>query len=741
MTSAFEPMRRRTAGARPGRGLVTVDDAETAAAVFRDRAWGVAAILPHIQALGREGGADLSGLEGAARCSLVYQSGRDHLLTRRAMASFLSAGGVDRWRPVVDAHVAAMMDGLEAAAQPDLVRDFSRPLFAACVRDVFGLRIEDDEAAFFTDVEHARRFTEPLLRLRELVAVQAAYERLRQRVPDPDGPSSEDLPPPLAAALFAADLPPGVDPATLLVSLCVAAHTAAETLAFALWGLLKDGAPRWADVGAEGWAGAELERVLRDWPSTLRLYRLAQEATSLQGEPIAPGDLAMIDVPAVNASLCPHADVRTGQSFSFGDGVHKCPGAAFARLLISRALPALARRFPDLRVVEAEARIERTQMVQAPVALPCRLRPAARRATMRQWDVVDPVVARAIATDDVRFGPPDMARHLTALQEASGHDLSTVIRIARNAPFFLSGPRHARIRLSAFEVLGSNRVAAWGGFVDDAVASALDRLERVEAPDLVRDYCEPLFRTVCGAVLGIHPRDPASFDALASRLQVVLEPLRSLRAIVSAQEVFDGLLSLFDPSDIPVHVDRPASLLEHLAHGDPEDLDAEDRKAVVLIMYGASFNVAHTLANAVERLAGEPRERRSELIEPAAIAARLDAHIVPQAASPRFIYRIAHCDGEVEGLRFAAGDTMRLRLSAINRDLGAGHLAFGHGLHRCTGAALSRMMIRKALPALFARHPDLTLLDPAPRYADNSQTVILTALPCRLRPLPESRCV
>lgn len=719
------------AGPRADRARLTVDDAAGASAVFRDRCWGVPAVLPYIQALERDSGQDFSVLSRAVRCSLVYQSGRDHLATRRAMAAFLSPSAMESWRPIMDAHVAKALDRLATATGPDLVRDLARPLFAGCVRDVLGLRLADDDE-FFRHVSHARRFTEPLLSLRELASVQDAYRHLIDAVEGTELASLDGRPAPLAVVLRGSELPSGVDAATLVVSIAVAAHTASESLSFALWGLLKDGAAEWPEVAREGWVEARLEDVIRDWPSTLRLYRVAQQATSLGGRSVNPGDVVAVDVPAVNASLCPRSAEQGVRSFSFGDGVHKCPGAAFARLMLSRALPAIATRFPELRLIESGVRIERTEMVQAPTALPCNLAPVARRASPRQWDVVDPVVARAIATDDARFGPPAMEAHLIALQEASGHDLSTLIRIARNAPFFLSGPRHARIRLLAFEALGTNRLAGWSSFVDEAVEEALDRLGASDAPDLVSDFCDPLFRTVCGSVIGIHPRDPEVFHAMAPRLQAVLEPLRSMRAILQARTVFDTLLAQFDEADAGVHQDRPHSLLLHLAVSEPDDLDALDRKAIALVMYGASFNVSHTLANAVLGLARQPAETRGDLADPRWTAAHLDGHIVPQAASPRFIYRIAREDGEIGGIRFAAGDTMQLQLAAINRDLGAGHLAFGHGLHRCTGAALSRLVIRKALPALFARFPGICVADADPEYADNSQTVILTALPCRL---------
>jgi cytochrome P450 len=349
------------------------------------------------------------------------------------------------------------------------------------------------------------------------------------------------------------------------------------------------------------------------------------------------------------------------------------------------------------------------------------------------WDVTDARVARAIAVDDERFSPPDMETHLIQLQDAGGVDLSTAIRVARNAPFFQSGPRHARMRLLGFEALGSNRLAGWTPLIEAEIEKALQALDGRAEADLVKDFCEPLFRAVCQPIMGLHPRSPEVFDRLAPLLQEVLEPLRSLRSILRVQEMVDTLLDQFDEPGLTDGADRPKSLLAYLAASGWEEMDATDRKAFVLVLYGASFNVAHTLANAILSLASTPVPERGDPTDPTWMKASLDASIIPGAASPRFIYRIARVAGAFDGMAFAPGDTLRLQLAEINRDLGAGHLAFGHGLHRCIGAALSRLLVRKALPTLFARHPDLRLSDPAPRYADNSQTVILTELPCRLR--------
>lgn len=728
---AFPPEVR---AGRTKRARFEVEDAATAACVFRDRAWGVLDVLPYLEDLQRLGKQDFAFLTGAVGSSLIFQSGRVHLDTRRRIAALLSPKAIARWQPVIDRNIERCLDALAAKEAPDLVRDFADPLYVGCIRDIFGLSIPD-EAEFLRHMSSARTFTEPLLRLREMLAVQEGYRAIVDAVPvlDEDADGAEGRPLTLASAIARETLPDGVDARTLVASLAVAAHTAAQSLSFALWGLLQEGGAEWRQVAAPDWADRRLEEIIRDFPSTLRLYRVAQDETMLDGKPVAPGDLAEFDIPAINRSLCPHAGTGANrQSMSFGEGMHKCPGAPLARLLMRRALPMLAQRFPDLRLLDEGVRIERTHMVQTPVTLPCRLVPV-RRRSVRQWEITDPAAARAIAIDDARFAPPGMEAHLVALQKASGHDLSTAIRIARNAPFFLSGERHSRIRLLAFEVLGTNRLARWEPWIQAAVERNLDRLAEVAEPDLVRDFCDPLFREICQPILGIHPRDPETFNRLAPLLQEVLEPLRSMRAILRVQEFFDILLAQFDEVMPASFAHHPPSLLSHLAaHGD-DDYDALDHKATALVFYGASFNSTHTLANAIHALASTPVGARDHLGDPAWIAAHLDREIVPNAASPRFIYRLAQVSGEVGGCPFAAGDTMQLQLGVINEHLGAGHLAFGHGLHRCPGATLSRIILRRAIPALFARFPALTLVPGGSSHEENSQTVILSAMACRLR--------
>ncbi len=61
---------------------------------------------------------------------------------------------------------------------------------------------------------------------------------------------------------------------------------------------------------------------------------------------------------------------------AFGHGFHRCVGAELARMELRIAYPALARRFPDLRLADTDLDFRRLSLVHGVNALPVRLAPA-----------------------------------------------------------------------------------------------------------------------------------------------------------------------------------------------------------------------------------------------------------------------------------------------------------------------------------------------------------------------------
>ncbi|QXJ21220.1 cytochrome P450 [Actinomadura graeca] len=96
--------------------------------------------------------------------------------------------------------------------------------------------------------------------------------------------------------------------------------------------------------------------------------------------------------------------------------------------------------------------------------------------------------------------------------------------------------------------------------------------------------------------------------------------------------------------------------------------------------------------------------------------------LLTQGSLTRFVLE----DVEVGGVRLRAGDQVLVELAAANRDTAAfddpealdvtrkdnPHIAFGHGMHRCVGAALARMELQVALATLTERLPGLGLAEP-----------------------------
>lgn len=116
-----------------------------------------------------------------------------------------------------------------------------------------------------------------------------------------------------------------------------------------------------------------------------------------------------------------------------------------------------------------------------------------------------------------------------------------------------------------------------------------------------------------------------------------------------------------------------------------------------------------------------------------------------QMAFPRFARR----DIEIAGVVIPRGDMVLCSLSGANRDESyvmddgrfdpdratpAGHLAFGHGIHRCIGAELARMELRSAYPALARRFPGMRLAVPPQDLAFRKLSIVygIESLPVHL---------
>jgi len=199
--------------------------------------------------------------------------------------------------------------------------------------------------------------------------------------------------------------------------------------------------------------------------------------------------------------------------------------------------------------------------------------------------------------------------------------------------FFMSGDRHASARRIIAGCLGGNRLPVWQGLLDEQIDTALKRLGTARQPDLVEDFAASLFRGITRPILGIDPADTDRFDARAPILQDVLEPWLPMRELLRLQEVFDDLLGLMQIPQQPLP-DGPKSVLTAMLDAQQDGFEPSDIKALVLVLYGASFNLSHTLGNVLYWLLIQPQELHWQYRDPAWISRNLE-QIISLCASPK----------------------------------------------------------------------------------------------------------
>jgi len=693
-------------------------DPDEAVRILRDSDFTTTDFQPYLDVLKERHGLDLPHFRSFIQFSFIFQSGSKHLSLRRAIAPFFAPSSVERLVPLIDKSIATTINHLRSAPNADLFSDYCEPIALPVLRRFIGLP-GGDAAAVLPLIRLSHEAFQPMRSIQKLLKIDSALGELAACLA-PTGKDSDTLIGHMRKITGDDKLARGV-----ALSSLIAAHALAHTPALVIFDTLLSRREEWRAIAKGDLSDADLNRLLSTHVSSKTLVRVAQKDRVVGTCPYSAGEAVVLDIAKVNTALRNRNIDSAG--LSFGAGAHKCPGEPLVRLVVRRALPELARAFPDASLHRNGVRHYTSPLQQYPCALPAELGGRNRRISSRMVEILQTDTARTIVNDNRNWGPPPLDTHLIAVQERTGTDLGPAIRIARNAMFFMSGPRHATARRHVAAVLGGNRISTWQPLIDDVVRDALDHFSASSRPDLISDFADPIFRGVMQPMLGVVPSNSVDFDASAPTLQDVLEPWLPMRALQELQKVFEDLLDQMQSP--PTTSYGNASLLRHLLDSDLKGFDSEDCKALVLVLYGASFNLVHTLGNIVHQLLAVPNRRPRIETSPNALAAQVD-RLIGASASPKYIYRVARNDGEIDDIIVQKGDTLRLQLLSINRDAGIGHLGFGHGLHRCVGAAVTRHIIRTALPALFDRFPDLSLVPGKERYHSLSQTVALSHLPC-----------
>lgn len=253
----------------------------------------------------------------------------------------------------------------------------------------------------------------------------------------------------------------------------------------------------------------------------------------------------------------------------------------------------------------------------------------------------------------------------------------------------------------------------------DAMAAAADADGQV---DLVKEFAFPVpFEVIC-ELLGLPVEDRERFRQLGvARFDLTQGGVGVFGAAADTRDFLIKAVAAqrAEPGD---------GLIGGLLRAHGHELDDLVLGGIADgVFLGGYETSASMLALATYVLAETPGAMASLRQDPEAVRRVVEELLRHLTVVQLAFLRIARVDVTVGGRTIRKGSVVGMSLMAANRDprLGpgldefdldrepTGHLAFGHGMHRCVGAELARMELRIALGALVDRFPDLKVAAPA----------------------------
>ena len=339
---------------------------------------------------------------------------------------------------------------------------------------------------------------------------------------------------------------------------------------------------------------------------------------------------------------------------------------------------------------------------------------------MRVWLVAGHAASRAILTDNTSYS--NDIRHLFSGEgPTTGDDIGGL--------GFTDPPLHTRLRKIITPEFTMRRLARMEPIIREIVDRQLDELAATgSGADLAKHVAFPVpFQTIT-SLLGMDYDDAETFQRLGGARFDVTGGAAAFGAM-SAQREF-----LFE-AVARQRQDPGPGLIGQIIRDEGENLtDAELAGLADGVFTGGFETTAGMIALGTIVLLRDPDHAKLVRVgspdEVDTVVEELLRYLsVVQLAFPRF----AKQDMELFGRRIRKGDVLLASLPGANRDprvAGAGpdafdpfrmpasgHLAFGHGVHRCIGAELARIELRTVLPRLFQRFPHLALAVPEDEIA------------------------
>ncbi len=309
-------------------------------------------------------------------------------------------------------------------------------------------------------------------------------------------------------------------------------------------------------------------------------------------------------------------------------------------------------------------------------------------------------------------------------------------------------PKHDRLKKLFQMGFTPKRIANHEPAIRTIVRDVLQRLDGLEACELVNDVAQPVVSRVIGSFMGIPEEDDAIWAQLMNSMLGMGDPDLNPGGVGEVMAKYVPELFARCGRMIAERRERPTDdLTSVLVHAEIDGQKLEEHEIVMgffLLVAAGNDSTKATYASGMRALIEHPDQRQLLVEDPSLIPAAVEESLRMYPAFAHF-GRTAMCDTKVGGQGIRKGDKVVMWYVSSNRDESRyrdpdrfdvrrhpEHQAFGAGgRHFCLGAALARLELRILFEETLARYPEMQLAG-TPAYVESAFVNQLKSLPVRL---------
>jgi cytochrome P450 len=287
-------------------------------------------------------------------------------------------------------------------------------------------------------------------------------------------------------------------------------------------------------------------------------------------------------------------------------------------------------------------------------------------------------------------------------------------------------PKHTAMRKLVLATLTPRRMESLRPRFQEIADALLDDFPAGGEVDLIAAFAATYPFQVLAEVIGLPAHLAGEFQQDWRKVVQPVGPSDPRRPAYEAR--LHGLQSYIAEVVADRRANAGQDLLSALvAAHDSGILSQEELDSMIFQLLAAGQEpVTNQISTALVTLLRHPDQLEQLRAQPDLLPAAVEELLRYDSAFELTTWRFFAEDSDLHGTRIPAGDSVIVSLCAANRDpqrfLDADeldfarspnpHLAFGHGIHFCPGAALARIELQVALGTLLTRLPGLRLAVP-----------------------------